>query len=56
MLKLPSITRADIGALTLAVGCKVGLQQGKVCGSITPDAMYTKDLNYTSDINKKSLV
>ncbi len=51
--KLPSITRADIGALTLAVGCKVGLQQGKVCGSITPDAMYTKDLNYTSDINKK---
>ena len=50
--KLPKITRADIGALTLAVGCKVGLQQGKVCSSIKADPMYTKELNYTSDLEQ----
>ena len=50
---LPAITRADIGALTLAVACKTGLQQGGQCGAIQPDPMYTQTLNYISDINKR---
>ncbi|HMV60241.1 MAG TPA: TonB-dependent receptor [Agitococcus sp.] len=50
---LPTVTSPQIGALTLQVACKTGLQQGKACGSIKPDPVYTKELIYLSDINKK---
>ncbi|HRH90316.1 MAG TPA: TonB-dependent receptor plug domain-containing protein, partial [Agitococcus sp.] len=45
---LPTVTSPQIGALTLQVACKTGLQQGKACGSIKPDPVYTKELIYLS--------
>lgn len=51
--KLPTITRADVGLLTLQIACKTGLQQGKICGGIKPDPLLTQELNYTSNLDKR---
>lgn len=51
--KLPPISSPQIGLLTLQVACKTGLQQGKACGAIKPDPMYTNSLIYAADIDKQ---